>query len=64
MMANWKTTAAGVAAIATALGDIANQFATHGWDANHLGLDMMGIANGIGLLFAKDMNVTGGTVKQ
>lgn len=64
MLANWKTTAAGAATIATALGIILHMAATGMWDAPTLGATIMGVATGLGLVAAKDGNVTGGTVKQ
>lgn len=62
-MKNWKTTAAGAAAILGALADLATQASTN-WDMTRLMADGTAIATGVGLLFAKDMNVTGGDVRQ
>jgi len=64
LFVSWKTTASGASAIALALGDLLHQYATDSWDVSRLGSDLIGISTGIGLLFAKDANVTGGTVKQ
>jgi hypothetical protein len=64
MLVNWKTTAAGVAAFGAALGDIAHQASTGNWDPGRLWSDAGVISAGVGFLFAKDHNVTGGTVKQ
>jgi hypothetical protein len=63
-MTSWKTTAAGVGAITTAIGIIAHMFATDMWDANQIGAAGMGIMTGLGLLFAKDHDVTGGSRPQ
>lgn len=63
-MKNWKTTAGGIGSITAALGVIFNMFYTGMIDPGQLGTAVMGIATGIGLLFAKDHNVTGGTVAQ
>jgi hypothetical protein len=59
---NWKTTTAGLAAILTAAGDVITQFTTGHWDPGRLMADWTGLVAGIGLIFAKDGNVTGGTV--
>ena len=61
-LTNWKTTSAGVGAILAALADFLTQVSTKGIDPNRLGADLMGIITGIGLIMAKDGNVTGGTV--
>ncbi len=58
-LANWKTTGAGVAAIAVPLLNqvipiLPPQYAAIA----------SGVIAGLGLIFAKDGNVTGGTVKQ
>lgn len=55
---NWRTTLAGVAAI---IGIAAKVATTGHFD---LALDGPAIAAGIGLIAAKDSNVTGGTVQQ
>lgn len=56
---NWKTTAAGIAAICTALADIATGIA-HGTITTNLAADISGIVVGVGLIFARDSH-TGGT---
>lgn len=58
-MKNWKTTYAGLAAMLIPLLNQLVPVLPPQWAAI-----ASGIAAGIGLLFAKDMNVTGGTVKQ
>ncbi len=59
-MFNWKTTVAGVSAIFAALGSL---FAANGAiDWTHLSTVLPAILAGLGLIFAKDSNVTGGTV--
>lgn len=62
-LANWKTTAAGIAVILPALADILN-IAVGKVGSGSLTMDVTTIAGGLGLLFAKDGNVTGGSVKQ
>ena len=52
-LANWKTTAAGVAAILTALADMATAF-SHGVISGNLTADVTGVIAGIGLIVAKD----------
>jgi hypothetical protein len=59
---NWKTSLAGVAAIMGAVGSVITMFSTGHWDGAQLLLDWTGLSTGIGLIFAKDGNVTGGTV--
>lgn len=59
---NWKTSLTGLGMILSAVGDIAHSVGagTHiSWHA-----DLMSIAMGLGLLAAKDSNVTGGTKAQ
>jgi hypothetical protein len=59
---NWKTTASGSAAILVAAAHFLTGLVagdTSGW-----GADFAAISAAIGLLFAKDANVTGGTVRQ
>ena len=58
MMKNWKTTLAGIAAILS----VATKIVTTGsinWET-----DAPAIMAGIGLIAAKDSNVTGGTTRQ
>jgi hypothetical protein len=59
---NWKTTLAGVAAMLTAAGHLAG--AVSDGNFSTLGTDGSMILAGLGLLFAKDHNVTGGTTRQ
>lgn len=58
-MTSWKTTLAGVAAMLGALADILTQLASKSIDTGRITTDVAAIAAGIGLLFAKDHNVTG-----
>jgi hypothetical protein len=53
MLTNWKTTSAGVAAILTALADMATGL-SHGTISGNLTVDIAGIVTGIGLLYAAD----------
>lgn len=61
-MFNWKTTVAGVSAIFTAVGSLFLANGTIDW--SHLSTVLPAILAGFGLIFAKDSNVTGGTVPQ
>lgn len=61
-MFNWKTTVAGISAIAAAIGSL---FAANGTiDWSHLSTVIPAVLAGLGLMFAKDSNVTGGTTTQ
>lgn len=57
---SWKTTLGGIAAIFTSIGAAANAFRTG--DMTAVFDSIPAIMAGIGLLMAKDSNVTGGTV--
>ena len=57
---NWKTTASGVAAIFGALADLAHAYGTG--TMPHFEADFTALSIGIGLICAKDQNVTGGSV--
>lgn len=59
-MFNWKTTIAGVSAIFAAIGSLFT--ATGTIDLSHLSTVLPAVLAGLGLIFAKDHNVTGGTV--
>lgn len=61
-MKNWKTSLAGGAAVATAVGHLLTQLGLG--DFSSIVPDVTAIMAGLGLLFAKDNNVTGGTVRQ
>jgi hypothetical protein len=63
-MKNWKTTAAGAAMILGAVADVLTQLSNSSWDITRLQLDFTAAAGGVGMLFAKDHNVTGGDVRQ
>ncbi len=63
-LANWKTTAAGIALILGALADVTTQVSSGAWDSAHLIADFTAFTGGLGLIFAKDGDVTGGKVKQ
>lgn len=56
ILANWKTTLAGVGTILSALGDIAASFSKG--NTGHIQADITAIIAGIGLLVAKDFNKT------
>lgn len=61
-MKSWKTTTTGVLAIVTALASaVTNVLQNHPVDWTAV---MTAVMAGVGLISAKDNNVTGGTVKQ
>lgn len=60
-MTNWKTTVMGILTIIVALGNSALGFFKTGAIPD-LGVLVAAITAGIGLITAKDSNVTGGTV--
>ena len=62
LLTNWKTTAGGVGAILGALADIAISL-SHG-NVPNVTADFAAITAGLGLIAAKDGNVTGGTIHQ
>jgi hypothetical protein len=59
-MVNWMTTLAGIGGALTAAGGILSGLSKGQLDPTALS----GLVTGIGLIFAKDFNVTGGTKKQ
>lgn len=59
---NWQTTLGGVAAVLTALGAGVHALSTGDLNAAYLAIPA--IVSGIGLMTAKDHNVTGGSVPQ
>ena len=61
MFKNWKTTSAGILMI---LGGVYALATTHPLTQEVLMASAAAILGGIGLIFAKDNNVTGGTVQQ
>ena len=63
-LANWKTSAAGAAAILGAVADVLTQASTRSWSMERLVADFAAASAGVGLIFAKDGNVTGGSVRQ
>lgn len=59
---NKKTTYAGIAAILLGLAGLANALSSG--DTTHIEASVAGIISGIGLIVAKDHNVTGGSIQQ
>jgi hypothetical protein len=57
-LGSWKTTAAGAVPVIGALGSLINMFATGQWDGNVLMMNIMSASAGVGLMFAKDHNVS------
>ena len=64
MKPNWKTTLFGTGGILVCLLDIITNLVSGTPEKINWTVDVAGISAGIGLLFAKDSNVTGGSVKQ
>jgi hypothetical protein len=64
MITSWKTTLFGAGGIGTALWDVVYNLAMSTPDKINWNVDIPIILAGIGLLFAKDSNVTGGTTVQ
>jgi len=58
---NWKTSTAGVIAIVSAIQGAVAQYQSAGLDGVKFGTLITALSFGIGLIFAKDYNVTGGT---
>lgn len=61
-MKNWKTTLAGISALLVSMGALLHDVSIG--DYSKAVPELIGIVTGLGLLFAKDHNVTGGTVRQ
>jgi hypothetical protein len=62
MFTNWKTTSAGILAIVTAITGLAFAIINKAVTAEVIITCASGILLGLGLMFAKDQNVTGGNV--
>lgn len=62
MIKNWKTSLFGSTGIIAALFDIINNFAMGTPENINWTVDIPILTTGIGLLFAKDGNVTGGSI--
>lgn len=61
---NWKTTTAGALGLIIALGNLAAMLKSGNIDATILTTNLGVVSASIGAIFAKDHNVTGGTVQQ
>jgi hypothetical protein len=61
---NWKTTGTGIATLLTGITALVTMFTTGHFDPTVLTTALGSITAGLGLIFAKDKEVTGGTVKQ
>lgn len=61
---NWKTSATGLATVLGALATIITLLSHNPIDMNSVSTAVLALIGGFGLLFAKDGNVTGGTVGQ
>jgi hypothetical protein len=57
-LTSWKTTAAGVAVAAAAVAKFATDLSAGTFDPSTLYTDFIAITTAVGLLFAKDANVT------
>jgi hypothetical protein len=62
MLTNWKTTGAGILGLLIAVGNLASMLKTGNIDGNILTTNLGVISASIGAIFAKDFNVTGGSV--
>lgn len=62
MMKNWKTTLAGVGVILAAVGNAIGQYAKGGIGAIDYPVLFAGLSAGIGLIAAKDFNISGGAL--
>ena len=62
LLTNWKTTALGAGAFCTALGALLTSLASG--DTTHLFAEISAVMTAVGIIFAKDGNVTGGTKHQ
>ena len=56
-LSNWKTTSAGLALIAGALGDVLTS-ASHGTLSPNLSADLTALVGGVGLIFAGDASAS------
>jgi hypothetical protein len=61
---NWKTTSAGILAIVGGITRFAFAMKAGEFTEESVTTTVMAILTGIGLIFAKDGNITGGTIKQ
>lgn len=59
LLTNWKTTLAGITTILGAVALITKMLSTGAFDSNTIGLAFTQLLTGVGILFAKDVNVTG-----
>ena len=59
IIANWKTSAGGIALILGAVSDVLS-FAAKGELSPNLNTDLTALVSGVGLIAAKDLNVHGG----
>ena len=63
-MKNVKTSGAGIAAVLTGLSSLISIISSDNPDYNQAAASISSIIAGIGLLCAKDHNVTGGSIQQ
>ncbi len=63
-MKNWKTTATGAAGVLAGVAALLTQLTSGSPDGAVLMTSITGIITGVGLIFAKDHDVTGGSVRQ
>lgn len=63
-MKNWKTTSVGITAIVGGVVRLIFAIKNHEFTEEAITTSVGGILGGIGLIFAKDSNVTGGTTQQ
>lgn len=60
MFTNWKTTLAGIGAVLLAIGHLVTTISTGSFGLESLTADAAAVITGVGLLFGKDWNITGG----
>lgn len=59
IVANWRTTTAGAAAMLGAVADVLTQVSSGHYDPERLKMDALAFVTGLGLALGKDANVTG-----
>ena len=64
MLTNWKTTSAGITAIVGAITGLTFAIKAHNITPEIISAVTTGILLGVGLIFSKDHDVTGGSVQQ
>jgi hypothetical protein len=63
-MKSWKTTISGLGVILATIGNAIVEYSSGGIGGINFGVLIAGFTTGLGLIAAKDSNVTGGTKQQ